>query len=123
MAYWPNVLNYDKTKLHILCLKSHLTWMELEYIKNHPYHEYIFFDSRYRLNFNHVLYRQEDFSPQGLKNINFCLSDDSNIKEREVLLASGISIIHDFEQIKTQDSLERINNFEKAKDLLDEAMK
>lgn len=123
MAYWPNVLNYDKTKLYILCLKSRLTRAELEYIKNHPYHEYIFFDFRHRLNFSHVLYKQEDFSPQGLKNINFCLTDDSNIEERGFLLASGISIIHNFEQIKTQDSLERINNFEKAKDLLDEAIK
>ena len=61
-----------------------------------------------------------DYSPAALKDVNYALYSGGDMEIKKALLASGISVVSEIDDIdfdKPQTSLERVENFELAKSL------
>lgn len=119
MAYFKNVLKYDKTRITVL-ISSSLSDEDIKIISEHREVKFLVMGNMGELNQNNVIYIKEDYSPSGLKNINYCLYRGADIEKKQAILASGISIVHELRDIdfdNSQTSLERVENFELAKSL------
>ena len=111
--YWKNVLTYNKSQTTVLILEK-LSEEEIKFIENNKLVRFLVVNQDNDLNSNNVLYVRESYSPDNLKNINYCFYRGNDKNVLFPVLSSGISIIDDLSKIGEQTSLERIDNFELA---------
>ena len=112
--FWTNVLNC-KSQNTTLILDSP-TEEEKVFIKENPLCKFIFLGSS-DIDGNNIIIKPKVFAPGILKHINFCLYRGNEADILFPILSSGISIIKDINKtLNTQEKLERVNNFEAAKE-------
>lgn len=111
--YWKNVLTYNKSQTTVLVLEK-LSEEEIKFIENNKLVRFLLVNQDNNLNFSNGLYVREGYSPDNLKNINYCFYRGNDKNVLFPVLSSGISVIDDLSKIGEQTSLERIDNFELA---------
>ena len=114
MAYFKNVLSYNKGETTILILGKP-SQEDVEEIKHHRDIKFLLACDDIGVNGGNILYKKIDLSPSSLKNINYCLYRGDDMEIKQAILFSGITLVYSLNDIdfdKKQTSIERINNFE-----------
>lgn len=114
MAYFKNVLSYNKGETTILILGKP-SQEDVEEIKYHRDIKFLLACDDIGVNGGNILYKKIDLSPSSLKNINYCLYRGDDMEIKQAILFSGITLVYSLGDIdfdKRQTSIERINNFE-----------
>ena len=114
MAYFKNVLSYNKGETTVLVLGKP-SQEDVEEIKCHRDIKFLLACDDIGVNGGNILYKKIDLSPSSLKNINYCLYRGDDMEIKQAVLFSGITLVYSLNDIdfdKKQTSIERINNFE-----------
>ena len=114
MAYFKNVLSYNKGETTILVLGKP-SQEDVEEIKYRRDIKFLLACDDIGVNGGNILYKKIDLSPSSLKNINYCLYRGDDMEIKQAILFSGITLVYSLNDIdfdKKQTSIERINNFE-----------
>lgn len=114
MAYFKNVLSYNKSETTVLILGKP-NQKDIEEIKYHRDIKFLLACDDIGVNGGNILYKKIDLSPTSLKNINYCLYRGDDIEIKQAILFSGITLVYSLNDIdfdKRQTSIERIDNFE-----------
>lgn len=114
MAYFKNVLSYNKGETTVLILGKP-NQEDIEEIKHHRDIKFLLACDDIGENGGNILYKKIDLSPTSLKNINYCLYRGDDLEIKQAILFSGITLVYSLGDIdfdKKQTSIERIDNFE-----------
>lgn len=114
MAYFKNVLSYNKGETTVLILGKP-NREDIEEIKHHRDIKFLLACDDIGVNGGNILYKKIDLSPRSLKNINYCLYRGSDVEIKQAILFSGITLVYSLDDIdfnNRQTSIERIDNFE-----------
>lgn len=114
MAYFKNVLSYNKGETTVLILGKP-NQEDIEEIKHHRDIKFLLACDDIGVNGGNILYKKVDLSPTSLKNINYCLYRGDDLEIKQAILFSGITLVYSLGDIdfdKRQTSIERIDNFE-----------
>lgn len=114
MAYFKNVLSYNKGETTVLILGKP-NQEDIEEIKHHRDIKFLLACDDIGVNWGNILYKKVDLSPTSLKNINYCLYRGDDLEIKQAILFSGITLVYSLGDIdfdKRQTSIERIDNFE-----------
>ena len=112
--YWKNVLGCRAQNTTLIL--EELNNEEKEFIKNNQLCKFYFFDNP-EIESNNIVIRKRLFIPGALRDINYCLYRGNDAEILLPVLSSGITIINNIEDtLNLQEKLERVNNFEAAKE-------
>lgn len=114
MAYFKNVLSYNKGETTVLILGKP-NQEDIEEIKYHRDIKFLLACDDIGVNGGNILYKKVDLSPTSLKNINYCLYRGDDLEIKQAILFSGITLVYSLDDIdfnNRQTSIERIDNFE-----------
>lgn len=114
MAYFKNVLSYNKGETTVLILGKP-NQEDIDEIKYHRDIKFLLACDDIGVNGGNILYKKVDLSPTSLKNINYCLYRGDDLEIKQAILFSGITLVYSLDDIdfnNRQTSIERIDNFE-----------
>lgn len=120
MSYFKNVLKYRRDTTTVL-LCSTPSNKDIERISSRRDIRFLVKCKNFTSEQTNVYYvNVSDYSPAALKDINYALYSGKDMEIKKALLASGISVVSEIDDIdfdNPQTSLERVENFELAKSL------